>query len=798
MELDSLPNDTRKAIEKITELLLQIIYPQIIQIRNELALLDTDGSEITKLRDIFTLCCNQVKKCFINLLDVLRLEYSQRICLQESRQCNLERLQWCMKRLSSITNYLSTQNRSDKDDSFDDSINVTIMYFVNWIDHMTLDVLPKLANVTQRMDYKENDELYETWKNDMLECVTELHISIDELLLSAMTLCKYSLPSDQHIVKARCQVVLRETKALLGELVQGDLSSTIKASVESLKLPIMPSNANVLIDVLKDVLYVLETNTNTALLALLIHCFSPGTSPVDVLKKHFSKGSKGICKCLEQIGSDDAEDCSFVKEFDLYNERLLQIGSFALSCSSEKNRGKLSLRSGLASLEALDPHLVPALMMSPDSHHSMLLINSWRQEVQEIRDNVFLIVDPPAFSERTKQMMHLKLLELLKSNTYNNSDVCTVINIGGVVYDFFSVYNKYEPDALSEQEKLAPLLVDLGKVQGECKIVSNLLSSDGDFIYDIKTPLKKTVSNDQLLKRLKLLYTIITRINTLLQPKDNEENLFFCEEEPAINNATHTVDNFNTYINSPRKVNMSKSGFVRTRNVRSSTRNFPLAKLTKHLHNKELSFSVQLDKLFNGSETNTSDIKDGTFCLNKHLERTRESSLLYKFSPIKKRSSLRRAVLDRHSKLNSQVLLEDDLDTISSEKESLLDDATSLQITDVLNEMNDITMTFSIKKPRQNYSQPFKSVLMDTKHNKKTNKTLISNIHNRNATTSKHIWNIPGNASTVEMALEETVASCSALNITQPSHVTTLERISDLDLVESKLNSLKSQLETSL
>lgn len=86
---------------------------------------------------------------------------------QESRQCNLERLQWCIKRLSSINDYLATGTSSDHNDSFDDSINVTIMYFVDWIDHITMDVLPKLANITQRTDYKESSELYEAWKNDV-------------------------------------------------------------------------------------------------------------------------------------------------------------------------------------------------------------------------------------------------------------------------------------------------------------------------------------------------------------------------------------------------------------------------------------------------------------------------------------------------------------------------------------------------------------------------------------------------------------------------------------------------------
>lgn len=108
--------------------------------------------------------------------------------------------------------------------------------------------------------------------------------------------------------------------------------------------------------------------------------------------------------------------------------------------------------------------------------------------------------------------------------------------------------------------------------------------------------------------------------------------------------------------------------------------------------------------------------------------------------------------------------------------------------------MNDITTTFAITKSAQNYSRPFKNVNNDYNCGYEgTNETL-----NRNATITKHIWSVPVDASTQEMALDETVASCSALNNSQPSNVTTLERISDLDLVESKLNSLKSQLETSV
>lgn len=129
--------------------------------------------------------------------------------------------------------------------------------------------------------------------------------------------------------------VLRETKALLSDVIEGDLDAVFQATKESLKLPIKPSNTNLLIDVLKDVLYVLETNTNTALLALLVQCFSYSTSLVEVLRNHLKLKQNNMCPC--KINYDDvAESCIFVKDFDLYNERLLQIGSFAISCSSDQ------------------------------------------------------------------------------------------------------------------------------------------------------------------------------------------------------------------------------------------------------------------------------------------------------------------------------------------------------------------------------------------------------------------------------------------------------------------------------
>lgn len=108
--------------------------------------------------------------------------------------------------------------------------------------------------------------------------------------------------------------------------------------------------------------------------------------------------------------------------------------------------------------------------------------------------------------------------------------------------------------------------------------------------------------------------------------------------------------------------------------------------------------------------------------------------------------------------------------------------------------MNDMTSIMSTTKLAQSKSTHQIGHGKETSiSNKEMKNVLRININNQNATISKHIWNIPVNASIVEMPLED-----SAANMTQPSNVDTLERIHDLDYVESKLNSLKSQLETSL
>ncbi|CAH2239979.1 jg3408 [Pararge aegeria aegeria] len=773
MNLKNLPIDSRRAVKIIVDSLLCSIYPLLSKISDKLHYQIKDeipDEHFIQIRNVYTLCADQIKKCMIILFDVIKKEYHEGVYLQEARQFTIERICWCVQKLTSVEQLLQKPSKEISDSS-NEFITVSMMYFVNWIDQ-TFDLLGKLTNVVSRNDFKKTEELSNEWKTELVECVCGLHTSVDELLLSAMTLCKHCLPADQYVVKARCQVVLRETKTLLNELIEGD-SDTVRATIETLKLPIMPFNINVRIDVLKDVLYVLETNTNTALLALVVHCFSHDVPPVEILMKHFENSSK-TCACVEAGDSNDdvTERCTFIKDFDLYNERLLQIGSFAMSCSSDQKR-ILNLRSGLASLEALDPHLVPAVMFSPRSHHACILTRTWRQEMMLIRDSVFLIVDPAAFADKARQMMHQSLLEIMKESHYDNNKICLFINMGCVINEFFEVYEKWEPDALTCNEQLAHLLKYLKKVQLECKIVSNLLSSTNEYKYDVKSTNKSTNPTiQQLIKRLKLLYTLVKRINLLYNPRENDDE--FYEEPPD----SKTYNKYATYVNSPKKQtnNLSKSVFART-NVRCSTGKFPLAILKNHLktrNTRDLSFSLKLDAISDLSE----------------LKLNREPSILY-YSLMKSKSSLRKVVLCKQRALPYEKTDINDKTKLESsvlERDSVMDDAMSLHITDVLNQINNLTFKASTATRRAFNS----TVLIDKpiKNNVDTTKNVLKMSINNDATL-RRIWNITVNSSAADI---ETTS-----NLTQPSEVNTLERINDLDLLESKLSDLKScHTETSL
>ncbi|KAL4708994.1 hypothetical protein ACJJTC_005855 [Scirpophaga incertulas] len=743
LDVNKLPKNCHEAVKYILDYLLAEINPCYKNIRDKFELINEENDgDIYKFKDLFILSLSQIKKCMLNFLEIFKTELRKNVYLKDTRQYILKRLTWCMSKLISVAKYFDQLALSENSDceEFNEIINVP-MYFVNWIDY-TFDVLTKLADIAYKTNHRDNNELEKQWKEDMVDHIVGLHMCIDELLLSAVTLGKFCLDEDQLILKARCHVVLRETKALFNELVNVDITTSVKITQAHLKSPIMPSNINILIDVLKDSLYVLETNTNTALLNLLIHCYVCTEFPVDVLSDHFIQRGEHLCPCYIANAEDaDIETCVFVNDFDLYNERLSQIGSFAVSCSSDQKR-IVSLRSCLSSLESLDSHLVPAISTNTISPHTTLLMNFWKQEVMEIRDTVFLIVDPVAFVERCKTYMKELLADVEQKHFQGSESWGVIVNIGSLVHDFFCVYKEYEPDALIQEKEFDLLLENLNKAQKECKVVYNLLKIDKN------TSNRVTVGT--LTLRVRLLYSLVKKIHELIRPTDDE---FFAneldEDANVVKNITHTVYNPDSMYSRLRpNVNVTRTIFARTATVIKPTHsNHILGKLTKHLQirkvtQQELNFSEQVSELFDIELKGSGHRAGNTKCM-----------------------SLRRTLFSQTSSIPctkfNMTYNKSELDEKEGD-DKFLNEVASLQISDILNQLNDITDVISAPTPRRNLTASSSRIRRVDENN--SNSVSISS------------------------------------NVTQPSNVTTLERINDLDLVENKIHSLKlhTDLETDL
>lgn len=116
-----------------------------------------------------------------------------------------------------------------------------------------------------------------------------------------------------------------------------------------------------------------------------------------------------------------------------------------------------------------------------------------------------------------------------------------------------------------------------------------MLTASHDFQYQTNNTCTDKATFEQLMKRLKLLYTIVNKISTLLSP---EEDIL----EETMGSETFTVAKMSKITMNLTR-NLTKSLF-RTTNIKSSTAKFPLAKLTKNLKiKKDLSFSIKLDQL---------------------------------------------------------------------------------------------------------------------------------------------------------------------------------------------------------
>ncbi|XP_067004590.2 serendipity locus protein alpha [Anabrus simplex] len=326
----------------------------------------------------------------------------------------------------------------------------------------------------------------------------ELKSVIDDVLCHAMSIAQVAVASDCEVITASCQKVLRALEVLKKEY-QNSCGN--------------PSVRNLYVNGLADSLEGLEQRVNTALLRLVLEVFCDFNQPLNNLLNFVSNNS--IPEGIRQV-----QDLSeMVAVFDLQMDRIMQIGLFAMACSEDIKR-VLGIRSCLASLESLEPELVPAVTayyLEPNKVACIIYLKTlwlhWKNEVDKLAKLIDGIVDPAAFCQVTLDDIQV-LVAKMKAQVHKR-DVLYLRKITTAVCNRARKLLQHLKISIADVDQqnipsaLPKIMDDFHLVCRECHAVRRVVLLGSDDPVNSTAYLK-------LLKRFELLVSVVKKLQPLL------------------------------------------------------------------------------------------------------------------------------------------------------------------------------------------------------------------------------------------------------------------------------------------
>nr|CAI5849018.1 unnamed protein product [Callosobruchus analis] len=167
--------------------------------------------------------------------------------------------------------------------------------FIVWMD----TALEKISDI----DYLED-------KEKSLEAFSDAKVLFEEVLSHAMSIAQVAVGEDYKIIRGSSQSVLDALESLSNEISKNYPN---------------PAMVNLFAESCSNKLCALERKVNVAVLKLCLNIFSRYTDDLECIHKFcFNTVNKRKPKELDNL----------VMEFDLHVDRMMQIGLFAISCSS--------------------------------------------------------------------------------------------------------------------------------------------------------------------------------------------------------------------------------------------------------------------------------------------------------------------------------------------------------------------------------------------------------------------------------------------------------------------------------
>lgn len=332
------------------------------------------------------------------------------VVLQICRQHFLDRITWCISRMSSaIANNRRQGSDHERHSQFDTNFVTSMDYALELIEPLTMfggvvettmptKTIPRTTmppvKICYAADGKPNTAalraevrtiriillvhmLTSTLRLFTQSILTGQHIrrAVNSVIGHALTFANVALPADRRPITTVCQTVLR--------LCISFEQSTGLATHDTPN----STTAQMCATALESALYQLDGLLNDCLLRLVFNVFGMlERRPVQRLRH-----------LIASAASQDSVDAQ-IEQFDVMTDRLHQIGIFAAAFASTQ-ADRTRIRSAIASAESLEPVLVPALLapVTALEPNCALLVRHWQREMNRLRRTVQSIIDTDAF-----------------------------------------------------------------------------------------------------------------------------------------------------------------------------------------------------------------------------------------------------------------------------------------------------------------------------------------------------------------------------------------------------------------
>ncbi|XP_045465946.1 serendipity locus protein alpha isoform X1 [Harmonia axyridis] len=405
---------------------------------------------------------SQMISCLDFLSDIMKEEHQVNLILEENRKVAINRIKYCLDII---------------EDPYRNDLAITEFgLFLRWMDN-ALNSIAEINNDKEKIDviskFKEAKTIYE------------------DILAHAMSIAQICLDEDSKIINGSCKTVLD---------ILGDLENELNKE--------QPNNSMVslFIDDTSNKLCSLERKVDTAVLRLSLFVFSKYCCP---LGKLFN-----FCKHVSNDTYDSEELDNIIANFDLHVDRIFQIGLFAVFCSSNIKSGT-KIRNCMASLEFLETELVPSMKMimkngSMIQRTSALIYkNYWICEANRLKNLVYEIIDPLAFSKVIYNEITLEINDVLERNKRNEKFskhvFDKIFDIGKVLVEFLLTVVRIE--AIRNEHFKNGIR--------KCNLITSEIGTAIDVLED-----NNVVTNDRILKRCKILQAEVEKLLFLLKSND--------------------------------------------------------------------------------------------------------------------------------------------------------------------------------------------------------------------------------------------------------------------------------------